>query len=83
MQGVDQRINGLAARLMYKAADKAVGVEKTKQQTEGMRHTHADSKRKRDGCWSENRQGMRWMLDLQEQSGEGCSKKSNNVKKLC
>lgn len=30
MQGVDHCVNGLMARLMYKAADKAMGVEKTK-----------------------------------------------------
>lgn len=37
MQGVDHCINGFAARLMYKAADKAMGVEKTKEQAEGKR----------------------------------------------
>lgn len=37
MQGVDHCINGLTARLMYQAADKAMGVEKTKQQSEGNR----------------------------------------------
>lgn len=63
MQGVDHYINGLMARLMYKAADKATGVEKTKQQAEGEKHT--DSKRERDSCCTENRQGMTWMLQLQ------------------
>ena len=41
---MDHCINSLAARLMYKAADKAMGVGKTKQQAEGKRqkdtHTH-------------------------------------------
>lgn len=72
MQGVDHCINGLTARLMYQAADKAMGVEKTKQQSEGNRErereTHTDSKRERDCCWTENRQGMTWMLQLQEWS---------------
>lgn len=34
-KGVDHCINSLMARLMYKAADKAMGVEKRKQQAEG------------------------------------------------
>lgn len=35
MQRVDHCINGFLARLMYKAADKAVSVKKTKQQAKG------------------------------------------------
>ncbi len=43
------------------------------------RETHMDSKRERVRCWTENRQGMTWMLQLQEWP----LLKSNNVNKLC
>lgn len=54
MQWVDCCINGLTARLMYKAADKAMGVEKTKQQAKGKRERHTETEQ--DCCWTENRQ---------------------------
>ncbi len=70
MQGVDHCINGLTERLMYKAADKAMGVEKTKQQAKGNRERDSYRRREteRDCCWTENKQGMTWMLQLQERS---------------
>lgn len=50
-------INSLTARLMYKAADKAMGVEKTKQQAKGKRERERRklTARERDCCWTENR----------------------------
>lgn len=50
MQGMDHCTDGLTARLIYKAAAKAMGVEKTKQQGIRERETHTDSKREQDCC---------------------------------
>lgn len=63
---MDHCTDGLTARLIYKAAAKAMGVEKTKQQGIRERETHTDSKREQDCCQTENRQEMTWMLQLQE-----------------
>lgn len=42
MQGVVHCINGPTAHLMYKAADRAVGVEETKQQAKGKKERERD-----------------------------------------
>lgn len=85
MQGVDHCINGLTARLMYKAADRAMGVEKTKQQAKGNKE--------RDDTETA-RETARLLLDW-EQTGDDMDvtaagavlrrlwSKSNNVNKLC
>lgn len=56
MREVDRCINGLTARLMYKAAGKATGAEKTKHEGETERGRRRQTARTDwDSCWTENR----------------------------
>lgn len=74
-KGVDRCINGLMAHLTYKAADKALGVEKRKEWAEGNGNRGKETECEGNLCLSSDA-GMTRML---QQPRTGPQMKSNNA----